>query len=329
VQRPGASLLVHRGISADLAADAKWKGVSAMKILVTGSSGLIGRALASFLAAAGHQVACMVRGNQSGAQSLVWDPDAGRIDPALLEGFDAVVHLAGENIAGARWTREQKARIRNSRVKGTRLLAETLAGLSSPPQVMVSVSAIGYYGDRGEEMLTEESPPGEGYLSEVCREWEAATQSASKKGIRVVIPRIGIVLTPAGGALARMLPPFQAGVGGVVGSGRQYMSWLALDDVVGAIHHAIVSDSLRGPVNAVAPRPVTNREFTKTLGRVLGRPTLFPAPAFALRLAFGEMADALLLASARVSSGRLESSGYKFRQPDLEAALRHLLGRTV
>jgi uncharacterized protein (TIGR01777 family) len=263
-----------------------------------------------------------------GPESLVWDPDSGRIDPAALEGFDAAVHLAGENIAGARWTFQQKARIRDSRIKGTRVLADALAGLSSPPGVVVSASAIGYYGDRGEELLTEESPPGEGYLSEVCREWEAATQPASRKGIRVVILRIGIVLTPAGGALARMLLPFKAGVGGIVGTGRQYMSWITLDDTIGAIHHAITSDSLRGPVNAAAPRPVTNREFTKTLGRVLGRPTLFPAPAFAFRLAFGEMADALLLASTRVSSDRLESSGYKFCHRELEGALRHLLGRT-
>jgi hypothetical protein len=258
---------------------------------------------------------------------LVWDPDSGRIDPASLEGFDAVVHLAGENIAGARWTPEQKALIRDSRTKGTRLLADALAGLSSPPGVMVSASAIGYYGDRGDELLKEQSPPGTGYLSEVCCDWEADNQPASKKGIRVVNPRIGIVLTPAGGALARMLPPFKAGVGGVVGSGRQYMSWIALDDVVGVIHHAIMSDSLRGPVNAVAPRPVTNREFTKILGHVLNRPTVFPAPAFALRLAFGEMADALLLASTRVSSARLESSGYEFRFPDLEGALGRLLGK--
>lgn len=299
-----------------------------MRILVTGSSGLIGRALVSFLAAGGHQVACLVRGNRTGPESLVWDPDSGRIDRAALEGFDAVVHLAGENIAGARWTSQQKARIRDSRIKGTRLLADALAGLSTPPRVLVSASAIGYYGDRGEELLTEESPPGEGYLSEVCREWEAATQPASRKGIRVVILRIGIVLTPAGGALARMLVPFRAGVGGIVGNGRQYMSWITLDDTIGAIHHAITSDSLRGPVNAAAPRPVTNREFTKTLGRVLGRPTLFPAPAFAFRLAFGEMADALLLASTRISSDRLESSGYKFRHRELEGALRHLLGRT-
>jgi uncharacterized protein (TIGR01777 family) len=299
-----------------------------MKILVTGSSGLIGRALVSFLRGKGDQVACLVRGKGKGPDSLVWDPESGRIDPGSLEGFDAVVHLAGENIAGARWTSEQKERIRNSRTGGTRLLAETLAGLSSPPRVMVSASAIGYYGDRGEELLTESAPPGTDYLAEVCQQWEAATETASTKGIRVVIPRIGIVLTPFGGALARLLPPFKAGVGGVLGGGRQYMSWITLDDTVGAIHHAILADSLQGPVNVVASRPVTNREFTNVLGRVLGRPTLLPAPAFALRFAFGEMAGALMLASARVSSGRLESSGYKFHHRELEDALRSVLGRT-
>lgn len=299
-----------------------------MKILVTGSSGLIGRALVSFLRGKGDQVACLVRRKGNGPESLVWNPESGRIDPGPLEGFDAVVHLAGENIAGARWTSERKARIRDSRVRGTRLLAEALAGLSNPPRVMVSASAIGYYGDRGEELLTEESSPGTGYLAQVCLEWEAATQAASAHGIRIVNPRIGIVLTPAGGALAQMLRPFKAGVGGMLGTGRQYMSWITLDDAVGAIHHAILTDSLQGPLNAVAPSPVTNREFTNALGRVLGRPTLLPAPAFALRLAFGEMADALMLSSARVSSGRLESSGYKFRRRELEDALHSLLGRT-
>ena len=302
-----------------------------MKILVTGSSGLIGRALTSFLRERGDEVVCLVRrkGKEKEAESLVWDPESGRIDAGPLEGCDAVVHLAGENIGGARWTSEQKARIRDSRVRGTRLLAETLAGLSNRPRVMVSASAIGYYGDRGEELLTEESSPGTDYLSQVCREWEAATQPASSHGIRVVNPRFGIVLTPFGGALARMLPPFKLGVGGVLGRGSQYMSWITLEDTIGAIHHAMLADSLHGPVNVVAPRPVKNREFTNTLGHVLKRPTLLPAPAVALRLAFGEMADALMLASARVSSGRLEASGYKFGHRELEDALRNLLGRTA
>lgn len=241
------------------------------------------------------------------------------------EGPDAVVHLAGENIARARWSERQKALIRDSRVKGTRLLCDLLARYSPPPKALVCASAVGYYGDRADEILKEESAPGSGFLADVCREWEAATQPAVERGIRVVNLRIGIVLSPMGGALAKMLTPFKLGVGGTIGSGRQYMSWIALDDVVGAIHFALTNESLHGPVNAVAPNPVTNREFTHTLGRVLSRPTLFPMPAFAARLVLGEMADALLLASARVEPAQLLASGFTFRHPDLEAALRALL----
>jgi uncharacterized protein len=303
-----------------------------VKILVSGSSGLIGSALVPFLSAEGHSVTRLLRAGSraprgSAAGDVGWDPASGRIEPRSLEGFHAVVHLAGESIAGGRWTSERKARIRESRVQGTRLLAEALAERSHQPQVLVSASAIGYYGDRGEELLKEDSLPGLGFLAEVCRDWEAATEPATKKGIRTVNLRIGVVLSAAGGALARMVPPFRAGLGGVLGSGRQYMSWIALDDVVGAIHHAMMNESLRGPVNIVAPAPVSNREFTRTLGRVLGRPTWFPAPAFVLRLAFGEMADALLLASARVSSSRLEASSYQFRCHELDDALRHVLGK--
>jgi uncharacterized protein (TIGR01777 family) len=249
---------------------------------------------------------------------------AGTIDASALEGVDAVVHLAGENIA-QRWTSSQKAKIRDSRIKGTQLLCETLARLSSPPKVLVSASAIGYYGDRGEQILTEDSPLGRGFLAEVCRGWEAATEPARQRGLRVVPLRFGVVLSPAGGALAKMLPPFRLGLGGMVGSGRQYMSWIALDDVVGAIQHAIVTDTLQGPTNAVAPQAVTNQEFTKTLGKALGRPTVFPLPAFAARLMFGEMADELLLASTRVQPAKLLGSGYRFRYPELEDALRHVL----
>ncbi len=246
--------------------------------------------------------------------------------PSALEGVDAVVHLAGENIA-ERWTAAKKARIRDSRVKGTQLLCETLTRLSSPPKVLVSASAIGYYGDRGEETLTDDSPPGRGFLPEVCRAWEAATEPARQQGLRVVQLRLGVVLSVAGGALAKMLPPFRLGLGGVLGSGRQYMSWIALDDVVGTLQHAVVTDALQGPTNAVAPRAVTNQEFTKTLGKVLGRPTAMPLPAFAARLMFGEMADELLLASARVQPTKLLASGYQFRYPELAEALRHLLAR--
>ena len=297
-----------------------------MHVLVTGATGLVGSALIPFLTTEGHRVTRLVR-SQAGEGMVRWDPEAGILNGADVEGLDAVVHLAGENIAGGRWTAAQKARIRDSRVRGTELLCETLARLDQPPKVLVCASAIGYYGDRGEEALTEADAPGEGFLPEVCRAWEGATEPAARKGIRVVNLRFGVVLSARGGALAKMLLPFRMGVGGVLGSGRQYMSWIALDDAAGVIHHALVTDALRGPANAVSPQPVTNREYTKTLGRVLRRPTLFPMPAFAIRLAFGEMGDALLLSSQRVAPRRLEETGYVFRFPDLEGALRHVLGR--
>jgi uncharacterized protein len=300
-----------------------------MNVLVTGSSGLIGAALLPCLSADGHQFTRLVRPKtRPGTNQLLWDPDAGRLDPAAIEGFDAIVHLAGENIASRRWTAEQKRRIRESRVKSTRLLAGTLAQLSRPPRTLVCASAVGCYGDRGDELLTEESLPGSGFLPQICREWEDAAELAAGRSIRVVKLRFGAILSVAGGALARMLPPFNAGLGGVIGSGRQYMSWIAIDDVTGVIQHGLVNETLSGPVNAVAPQPVTNREFTKTLGRVLSRPTLFAVPSFVLRLALGELAEALLLASARVVPARLQASGYTFRYPDLDGALRHLLGRT-
>jgi uncharacterized protein (TIGR01777 family) len=259
---------------------------------------------------------------------VYWHPEDGSIATPGLEGMDAVVHLAGENIAAGRWSSEKKARIRDSRVQGTRVLCDALAQLVNPPKVLVSASAIGYYGDRGAEVLREESRPGRDFLADVCRAWEAATAPAAQRGIRVVNLRFGIVLSAAGGALAKMLFPFKMGMGGIVGSGQQYMSWIALDDLVGAIHHALITDTLQGPVNAVAPNPVTNSEFTRTLGRVLRRPTLVPLPAFAARAAFGEMADALLLASIRVEPARLQDTHYAFRYPELEGALRHVLGRT-
>ena len=299
-----------------------------MKILVTGSSGLVGRALVAFLAAGGHEVTRLVRSTPGpGAGQIHWDPNVGSIDTTRLEGLEAVVHLAGESIATGRWAAEKKARIRDSRVKGTRLLSDSLARLALPPSAMVSASAIGYYGDRGDDILREESGRGTGFLAEVCSEWEAATESAVQKGIRVVHLRIGLVLSAVGGALATMLFPFRMGLGGVIGSGKQFMSWIAIDDLVAGIAYALTTDALRGPVNAVAPHPITNREFTRTLGRVLSRPTLFPMPAFAARLAFGEMADELLLSSTRVEPARLSSAGYRFRYPTLEGALRHLLGK--
>ena len=298
-----------------------------MKILVSGSHGLVGSALVPALEGKGHPVVRLVRGVSPAAGPQVdWDPEGGRLDPASLAGFEAMVHLAGENIAARRWSEAQKARIRESRVKGTRLLCETFATLPLPPKVLIAASAIGFYGDRGDEALGEESKPGTGYLPEVCKAWEAATEPAARKGIRVVSLRFGIILSPAGGALAKMLFPFKMGVGGILGSGRQYMSWISLDDAVGVVLHVLETSSLRGPVNAVAPQAVTNARFTKTLGRVLKRPTLFPMPAFAARLAFGELADPLLLASTRVEPKRLLASDYPYRHRELEATLRHLLG---
>jgi hypothetical protein len=238
-----------------------------------------------------------------------------------------VVHLAGENIASGRWTSRRKAEIRRSRVEGTRRLCESLARLARPPKVLVSASAIGFYGDRRDEILREDTPPGTDFLAGVCREWEAATEAASRAGVRVVQVRFGVILSPAGGALKQMLLPFKLGMGGRIGNGAQFMSWITLDDAVGATNHALITGSLVGPVNAVAPAPVTNSEFTRTLARVLRRPALAPIPAFAARLAFGELADALLLSSARVIPTKLEGSGYRFRHPELESALKHLLGR--
>ena len=299
-----------------------------MKILVTGASGLVGSSLVPYLTSKGHEVARLVRSRpQSGSAEIEWNPESGVTDPARLEGFDAVVHLAGENISEGRWTDDKKRRIRESRVKGTRVLAESLAQLAQPPRTLISASAIGFYGNRGDEVLNEQSASGNDFLAEVCREWELATRPAAERQIRVANLRFGVILSREGGALAKMLTPFKLGVGGRVGSGRQYMSWITLDDTVGAIYHALMQEDVRGPVNVVAPRPVTNAEFTKTLGQVLSRPTLLPAPVFALRLAFGEMADALLLSSMRVEPQRLKETGYSFQHPELEGALRHVLGK--
>ncbi len=301
-------------------------GSPPLHVAVTGSHGLVGSALVSLLTTRGHRVTRLVRGAPRTADEAAWDPVRGLPDPSRLDGVDAVVHLAGENIAAGRWTPARKEAIRQSRVQGTRRLAEDLARLPRPPRVLVSASAVGYYGDRGDEVLREDSPAGGGFLADVCREWEAATESASQVGSRVVHLRFGMILSPAGGALAKMLPVFRLGLGGRIGSGRQFVSWVALDDVLGVILHAMVAERARGPLNVVAPAPVTNADFTRTLSRVLSRPAILPLPALAARLALGEMADALLLASVRVVPARLVESGYSHRYPDLEAALRHLLG---
>jgi uncharacterized protein len=296
-----------------------------MKILITGASGFIGSSLVSALQAEGHELASLVRRASRGSTGeIAWDPDKASDIVSGLQGFDAVIHLAGENIGNARWTPEKKRRILESRKRGTALLARSLAACEYPPGVLISASATGYYGDRGEEVLSEGSMGGTGFLAEVCRAWENATNAASDRGIRVVNLRFGIVLSAHEGALPRMLLPFRLGFGGKVGSGRQYMSWICLEDLLEIIKF-ILQTTLKGPVNVVAPEPVRNREFVRTLGRVLCRPALFPTPGFILRILFGEMADALLLCSARVRPARLITAGYRFKYPDLEGALRYVL----
>ncbi len=297
-----------------------------MRVLVSGASGLIGSALLPYLAARGYDVQRLVRvSGEARPAGVVWNPSAGVLDAAGLEDYDAVVHLAGENIAGGRWTAERKRLILESRRKGTQLLAQSLSRLARPPKVLVSASAIGYYGNRGPEIMRETYAPGKGFLPEVCSAWEEAPDPAADAGIRVVMPRIGVVLSAAGGALARMVVPFRLGAGGKIGNGQQYMSWITIDDLLGVIRHCIENAALTGAVNAVAPNPVTNLEFTKTLGRVLSRPVILPLPAFAARLLLGEMADELLLSSTRVEPAKLLATGFRFQYPELEPALRHIL----
>jgi uncharacterized protein (TIGR01777 family) len=297
-----------------------------MIIAVTGSTGLVGSALVAALGADGQRVRRVVRRPvQDAEHEIRWDPAGGIIDAAHFNDVDAVVHLAGENLAAHRWSKAVKEKIRDSRVRGTQMLCETLASLAVKPTVLVSASAVGIYGNRGDELVDESSPPGSGFLADVCQEWEAATSPARDANIRVVNLRLGLVLCRQGGALASLLTPFRLGLGGVLGSGQQYMSWIALDDLVRVIQFALHAAALCGPVNAVTPEPITNREFTKTLGRVLGRPTVLRMPAAAIRLAFGEMADEMLLVGARVAPSALSAARFEFHYPRLEPALRHLL----
>ncbi len=296
-----------------------------MTVAVTGASGLMGGTLCRLLESGGHTVLRVSR--EKGRGDVRWDPEEGVLDGDALEGVDAVVHLAGESIFGLRWTPEKKARILGSRRDGTDLLAKTLAGLRQKPRVLVSGSAVGFYGDRGKEILNEKSPPGRGFLARVCRAWEDSAKPATRAGIRLVTLRTGMVLTPAGGALGTMLLPFKLGIGGRLGSGRQYVSWIDLDDAMGLIYHALATPDLRGPLNLTAPQPVQNSTFTTTLGRVLNRPTLIPVPALGVRALFGEMGRALLLDGARVVPEKAEATGYAFRYPSLEESLRFQLGR--
>ena len=319
-----------------------------MDVLISGATGSIGSALTLELEGRGHRVIRLSR-SRSSEDTIRWDPASGTLDPSRLEGVDAVVHLAGESVGEGRWTPEKKRRIMDSRREGTLLLAETIAGLPEPPGVMVSVSGVNYYGNRGSELLREESGPGNSFLARVCQEWERAADPARKAGVRVVHPRFGIVFPQGfsrdllglkvriehprfeitfgakGSTLAR-IPVFKLTGGGWIGSGRQYWSWLVTEDVVGVILHALTTDSLQGPVNAVSSS-VTAREYTETLNRILNRPTVFPLPASVARLALGDFAEEMLLASIRVDSTKLTESGYEFRYPELEGALRHLLGR--
>lgn len=295
----------------------------ASRILVSGVSGPIGAALLPFLQTNGYEVTRLVRGPTAGARQISWDP-AKSISPDAVSGFDAVIHLAGESIVG-RWTAVKKTKIHDSRVVGTRNLAQALAEARERPHAFICSSAIGYYGDRGEEVLNEKSSPGTGFLPDVCREWEASTQPAGDAGIRTVQLRTGVVLSPQGGALGKMLTPFKMGVGGRIGDGRQWMSWIDVRDMVGAIHYILNTELLRGPVNMVTPNPVTNEEFTRTLASVLSRPAILPMPAFVVKLAFGDMGETVLLGSQRVEPAQLLASGYTFRFSELRASLENLL----
>ena len=294
-----------------------------MKILITGASGMVGTRLQSDLSAMGHDLLLASRREPEDEKHIKWGVDEGFAEPERLEGLDAVVHLAGENVSGLRWTDEKKKAIRDSRVLGTRSIVEAISRLEKKPEVFIASSAIGFYGERGDEEVTESSAPGNNFLAGVCRDWEAESRRAEDAGIRTVLLRTGIVLTKEGGALGTMLLPFKLGVGGVVGSGKQWMSWISMDDHIAVIEFAIENENLRGAVNSVAPNPVTNEEFTKTLGEVLYRPTFLPLPEFAVSMVFGEMGDALLLASTKVIPKRLLDAGFEFKYRNLKQAIEH------
>ncbi|MEO8450155.1 MAG: TIGR01777 family oxidoreductase [Gemmatimonadota bacterium] len=317
----------HATVAADLALHQRL-GVGPQTIAITGATGFIGRALSPLLTTGGHRVVRLVRRDPKPGDVL-WDPAADRLDPRSLEGVDAIVHLAGESIAGGRWTEEKKRRVIDSRSRGTSLLARTLAQMDRPPAVLVCASAIGFYGDRGEDEMAEGSPRGKGFLADVVSAWEESSAPARAAGVRTVSTRFGLVLSPRGGGLAPMLIPFRLGLGGRLGDGNQWVSWIGIDDVIGIVATALFDQRLEGPVNAVAPWPERNRDFTAKLGRVLHRPTVLAVPGVVLRAALGAFAQEGLLASTRVRPEALLTTGYRFRYPELEPALRHLLGQEL
>ena len=318
----------HHTTIQDIAAHQRTKHTGPLNILVSGASGLIGSVLIPFLTTGGHRVMQLVRRRPDKPKDeIYWDPAARKLNLDDADKIDAVIHLSGENIGEGRWSSEKKRRIIDSRVNTTRLIAETIAGMKTPPKVFLCASAIGYYGDRGDTLLDESDGPGREFISDVCNQWEASTHAAVQAGIRTVCLRIGIVLSPQGGALGKLLPPFRMGIGGKIGSGRQYMSWISIDDAIGAIHHAMCDERIAGPVNLVSPNPATNLEFTRTLANVLSRPAFFTVPETAIETVFGEMGRETILSSTRVRPSALETTGYPYRHPDLETALRHLLGK--
>lgn len=316
----------HATTKGDLELASRYGAVRPRRVLIAGASGLLGRTLTAFLQTQGHTVVRLVRRAAVNEGEVSWDPASGILEPAALEGIDSIVNLSGENVGAGRWTGARRERIMRSRVDATRTLVVAMQKMRRKPEVFVSASAVGFYGDRGDDWVDESSRIGHGFLPEVCLAWETHAEGAARAGVRTVVLRLGVVLTPAGGALAKMLPVFRVGLGGRVGNGRQWMSWVGPDDAVGALYHAMIDPRCRGAVNVVAPEAVTNATFAATLGRVLGRPALLPVPAFALHAVFGEMADGTVLGSTRVKPRRLTETGYVFRQPTLEGALRHSLG---
>ncbi len=320
----------HNTTIADITTHQSRKDQGPLTILISGASGLLGSALIPFLTTGGHRVRQLVRREPDKAKGEIrWDPSRGRLDLDEKDRIDAVIHLSGENIGQGRWTPVKKKRIIDSRVNSTRLIARTLSKMKHPPKVFLCASAIGFYGNRDDTVLEESHPAGTDFISEVCRMWEDSTEAAASAGIRTVQLRIGIVLSPAGGALGKLLLPFQMGIGGKIGTGRQYMSWISIDDTIGAIHHALFEKTISGPVNLVSPNPATNLEFTQKLAHVLSRPSVFTVPEIAIKTFFGEMGRETILSSTRVRPGVLSETGYLFRHPDLEGALRHLLGKSA